>query len=71
MEIAGNAYRYNEESTLQGVSFRAVNEAYPESTGTLNQKIETLAVTSTADPPQSPRARLPSRGDGCGGSRVD
>ncbi|MGK5731175.1 major capsid protein [Streptomyces sp. URMC 124] len=42
--IAGNAYRYNEESTLPGVSFRAVNEAYPESTGTLNQRIETLAI---------------------------
>ncbi|WP_371588043.1 major capsid protein [Streptomyces virginiae] len=44
LKIAGNAYRYNEESTLPGVSFRAVNEAYPESTGTLNQKIETLAI---------------------------
>ncbi|MCX5139966.1 major capsid protein [Streptomyces sp. NBC_00338] len=42
--VAGNAYRYNEESTLPGVSFRGVNEAYPESTGTLNQRIETLAI---------------------------
>ncbi|QEU93685.1 major capsid protein [Streptomyces kanamyceticus] len=42
--VAGNAYRYNEESTLPGVSFRSVNEAYPESTGTLNQRIETLAI---------------------------
>ncbi|MET9417525.1 major capsid protein [Streptomyces klenkii] len=42
--IEGNAYRYNEESILPGVSFRAVNEAYPESTGTLNQRIETLAI---------------------------
>jgi hypothetical protein len=44
IEVAGNAYRYNEESTLPGVSFRAVNEAYPESTGALNQRIETLAI---------------------------
>ncbi|MGW2838172.1 major capsid protein [Streptomyces sp. NPDC001493] len=44
IQVEGNAYRYNEESTLPGVSFRAVNEAYPESTGTLNQKIETLAI---------------------------
>ncbi|MFZ3496728.1 major capsid protein [Streptomyces sp. 5.8] len=44
IQIAGNAYRYNEESTLPGVAFRAVNEAYPESTGTLNQKVETLAI---------------------------
>ncbi|MEV6673540.1 major capsid protein [Streptomyces sp. NPDC051162] len=44
IQVVGNAYRYNEESTLPGVSFRAVNEAYPESTGTLNQRIETLAI---------------------------
>ncbi|MHA7959287.1 major capsid protein [Streptomyces sp. L500] len=44
IQIQGNAYKYNEESTLPGVSFRAVNEAYPESTGTLNQRIETLAI---------------------------
>ncbi|MYU54103.1 MULTISPECIES: major capsid protein [Streptomyces] len=44
IQVTGNAYKYNEESTLPGVSFRAVNEAYPESTGTLNQRIETLAI---------------------------
>ncbi|MGH4031077.1 major capsid protein [Actinomycetota bacterium Odt1-20B] len=44
IQVAGNAYRYNEESTLPGVAFRAVNEAYPESTGALNQRIETLAI---------------------------
>ncbi|QDY79308.1 major capsid protein [Streptomyces qinzhouensis] len=40
----GSAFAYNEESTLPGVSFRAVNEAYPESTGSVNQRIETLAI---------------------------
>ncbi|WP_240361861.1 major capsid protein [Streptomyces sp. MBT27] len=44
IQVQGNAYRYNEESTLPGVPFRGVNEAYPESTGTLNQRIETLAI---------------------------
>ncbi|WP_411125692.1 major capsid protein [Streptomyces sp. x-19] len=44
IQVTGNAYKYNEESSLPGVSFRAVNEAYPESTGTLNQRIETLAI---------------------------
>ncbi|WP_030678621.1 major capsid protein [Streptomyces sp. NRRL B-1347] len=44
IDVAGNAYRYNEESSLPGVSFRAVNEAYPESTGAVNQRIETLAI---------------------------
>ncbi|MCI3934438.1 major capsid protein [Streptomyces sp. AN091965] len=44
IDVEGNAYRYNEESKLPGVSFRAVNEAYPESTGAVNQRIETLAI---------------------------
>lgn len=44
MDIEGNAYAYNEESTLPGVAFRAVNDAYTESTGTVNQKSETLKI---------------------------
>jgi len=44
MGIEGNAYAYNEEATLPGVAFRAVNEAYVESTGTVNQKTESLVI---------------------------
>ncbi len=44
MNILGNAYAYNVEATLPGVAFRAVNEAYVESTGTFNQRTETLAI---------------------------
>jgi len=44
MEIEGNAYAYNEEATLPGVEFRAVNAAYAESTGTVNQKTEALVI---------------------------
>jgi hypothetical protein len=44
MGIEGNAYAYNEEATLPGVAFRGVNEAYSESTGTVNQKSETLKI---------------------------
>ncbi len=44
MTIEGNAYGYNEEATLPGVAFRAVNEAYTESTGTVNQKSESLVI---------------------------
>jgi hypothetical protein len=44
MDIEGNAYAYNEEATLPGVAFRSVNEAYVESTGTVNQRTETLAI---------------------------
>jgi hypothetical protein len=42
--IEGNAYAYNEEATLPGVEFRAVNTAYSESTGTVNQKSESLVI---------------------------
>ncbi|MGY1773509.1 major capsid protein [Blastococcus sp. SYSU D00813] len=44
MPIEGNAYAYNQEATLPGVAFRAVNEAYTESTGTVVQRTESLAI---------------------------
>jgi hypothetical protein len=44
MDIEGNSYAYNEEATLPGVEFRAVNAAYSESTGTVNQKSEKLFI---------------------------
>ncbi|KDN73921.1 hypothetical protein DF19_41725 [Streptomyces olindensis] len=44
LQIEGNAYAYNEEATLPGVAFRSVNEAYTESTGTVNQKSESLVI---------------------------
>ncbi len=44
LPIQGNAYAYNEEATLPGVEFRAVNAAYAESTGTVNQKSEKLVI---------------------------
>lgn len=44
MPIEGNSFKYNEEATLPGVEFRAVNAAYTESTGTVNQKTESLVI---------------------------
>lgn len=44
MDIEGNAYSYNKEATLPGVAFRSVNEAYVESTGTVNQASESLVI---------------------------
>ena len=44
MNIEGNAYAYNKEATLPGVAFRSVNEAYTESTGTVNQATESLVI---------------------------
>lgn len=42
--MEGNAFKYNEEATLPGVEFRAVNAAYAESTGTFNQRTEALVI---------------------------
>ena len=44
LPIEGNAYAYNEELTLPGAAFRAVNTGYTESTGTVNQNTETLSI---------------------------
>ncbi|MFD8115454.1 major capsid protein [Streptomyces microflavus] len=44
LTIEGNSYAYNEEATLPGVEFRSVNEGYSESTGTVNQKSESLVI---------------------------
>lgn len=44
LNIDGNAYSYNEEATLPGVEFRAVNAGYSEATGTVNQKSEKLVI---------------------------
>ncbi len=42
MDIEGGAFKYDEELTLPGVEFRAVNAAYAESTGTFNQRTESI-----------------------------
>lgn len=44
IELNGNAYKYNEETTLPGVEFRAVNAAYTESTGVITPKTETIVI---------------------------
>jgi hypothetical protein len=44
LEIQGSSYLYNEEATLPGVEYRAVNTAYSESTGTVNQKSEGIVI---------------------------
>jgi hypothetical protein len=43
-DIAGDALKYNRESSLPGVGFRGVNEAYPPSTGVLNPLTESLVI---------------------------
>jgi hypothetical protein len=43
-DIAGNAYKYNQESGMPGVGFRGVNESYTPSTGILNPQTESLVI---------------------------
>jgi hypothetical protein len=44
INIAGNAYTYNRETSLPGVAFRGFNEGYVESTGVVNPLTETLTI---------------------------
>jgi len=44
--ISGNALKYNRESSLPGVGFRGVNEAYTPSTGVLNPLTEALVIAA-------------------------
>lgn len=43
-DITGNSIAYNRESSLPGVGFRGVNEAYTASTGILNPMTERLVI---------------------------
>lgn len=42
--ISGNAYTYNQEDTLPGIAFRAVNEEYTPDVGVINPVTETLSI---------------------------
>lgn len=42
--IQGNALKYNRESSLPGIGFRGVNEAYTPSTGIVNPMTEALVI---------------------------
>jgi hypothetical protein len=44
MDIAGNAYAYNQEGSLPGIAFRDVNEGYVASEGVINPKSERLYI---------------------------
>jgi len=44
MNVQGNAYKYNQETTLPGIAFRGFNEGYTESTGVINPATEALTI---------------------------
>lgn len=43
-DIPGDSYKYNQEDTLPGVAFRAVNGSYTPSTGVINPQVESLVI---------------------------
>lgn len=44
LNVAGNAYSFNQEKTLPGIAFRDYNEMYTESTGVVQQSTEVLKI---------------------------
>lgn len=42
--VDGFAYTYNRQSTLGGIAFRGLNDAYAEDTGVVNPQVETLSI---------------------------
>lgn len=44
INIAGSAYKYNQEQTLPGVAFRDFNGSFAESTGVVNPVVESLTL---------------------------
>ncbi len=44
LSVEGNAFKYNQENTLGGASFYAVNATWTEATATFTQKSASLAI---------------------------
>src|SRR5688572_14757424 len=44
LEVEGNSFKYNQEATLGGASFFAVNATWTEATATFTQKTANLAI---------------------------
>lgn len=44
MDVAGNAYAWNQESVLPGIGFRGYNVSYDESTGVIQSMTEALKI---------------------------
>lgn len=44
VNVAGNAYKYNQEDQLPGVAFRGIGDSYVESTGVILPQTEALTI---------------------------
>jgi len=68
VDIPGGAYKFNREEALPGVGFRGINEDYSESTGLLQQVVETTRVLGGKS--RTDRALAAERGSSLGELRA-
>jgi len=68
VDIPGGAYKFNREEALPGVGFRGINEDYSESTGLLQQVVETTRVLGGKS--KTDRALAVERGSSLGELRA-
>jgi hypothetical protein len=54
MDVAGNAYSYNQEKTLPGIAFRDYGGTYEEGTGVVNPVTENCSSLAAFPPLTAP-----------------
>ena len=68
INLSGGVFKYNTENVLPGIAFRGINEDYTESTGVLQQNVETTKIFGGKS--QVDRALVAERGEGVGELRA-
>lgn len=68
VNVPGGVFKYNVENMLPGIAFRGINEAYVDSTGVLQQNVETTAILGGKS--QVDRALVAERGGDVGHIRA-
>ncbi len=68
INVPGGVFKYNREEILPGIAFRGINEDYAESTGVLQQNVETTKIFGGKS--QVDRALVSERGEGVGEIRA-
>ncbi len=68
INVPGGVFKYNREEILPGIAFRGINEDYTESTGVLQQNVETTKIFGGKS--QVDRALVGERGETVGELRA-
>lgn len=68
IDVPGGVFKYNRENLLPGIAFRGLNEDYAESTGVLQQNVETTKIFGGKA--QVDRALVSERGGDLGSLRA-